>query len=92
MTTDGLLPTEQWAKENVLEDYQEWLIKSIMGMKGRMSRKYSEGWYISRFHRKRRPVTQWHAVEQVCILNRSPFDTHNILQSTCSASFPLKMY
>lgn len=60
---DGLLPTEQWVKEKIREEYRERLMKSIAGMKGRMSGKYSEERYISRFRRKPRPATQEHAVE-----------------------------
>jgi hypothetical protein len=51
---DGLLLTEQWVKENVREDYRDCLVESIGGMKRRMSGKYSEEQYISRFHRKPR--------------------------------------
>ena len=54
---DGLLPTEQWVKENVREDYQECILKSITGMKRRMSWKYPEELYISRFRRKPQLVT-----------------------------------
>jgi hypothetical protein len=57
---DGLLLTEQWVKENVREEYRDCLMESIRGMKRRMSGKYSEEQYISKFHRKpRRPSTHW---------------------------------
>jgi len=54
---DGLLLAEQWVKENVREDYRDCLLESIRGMKRRMSGKYSEEQYLSRFHRKPRRST-----------------------------------